>query len=439
MLIAKKILLCIKRLPLYRTIKKNALCTAVLRDIQRGFTRRESLKLVVFNHCYDIDLFMLQRAAKKRDDVEILAIDPWRLMYPIARYYLPESATELKGYIDPKLEDAKKELRSVYSGIIAGAKTKHDQLVFLAPSDQFFWIREFVWACKEQNVPFMVQDKEGTIAGHVFESHSKEIKKYLPFISDYGMYWSESHRNFLIACGAKPEKLFVIGQPRSDYWKHKECWKSKNKVISELGFPNNKGRIVLYFDFDAHYYLMDDQIKAGMSWESLLCDMHSVIVDSAKVNPDINYVFKLHPQAPNRNAVTDKMNAIGLPNIKVVAGASMTNDLIANADLIIGFHSTAMLEAMLTDIPVVYAFWGGAEMVSDVFIPFHLNKGIEVVKGKEEFRQVLTKYIDSDFKSADIADIRRERKLLTDKYFYNPDGKVSDRVLDKIKELCCTY
>jgi hypothetical protein len=49
----------------------------------------------------------------------------------------------------------------------------------------------------------------------------------------------------------------------------------------------------------------------------------------------------------------------------------MSNGLIVNADCIIGFQTTALIEAMVTEKLIIYTFWGEArEKLSLDLIPF---------------------------------------------------------------------
>jgi len=395
---------------------------------------KEMKNIVIFNHFYDQDIAMLKCAADSIKGVNLVVLNPRELANYI-KSCLPESVYRLDGYYKPEHRCIQAAIQDNLVELLVRIKKVYPDIVFCSPSDQFFWIREFVCACRRVGVRFVVVDKEGTISPITYELHAQELKKHMPFISDAVIVWSERQCKFFKKIGATENQIFIEGQPRSDYWKRPTRWNSREKVLSAINMcPSNA--TVLYFDFDKHYYLHESQIKKGINWAILLNDVHDVLIRLARENPKINVIFKIHPQAPNSAEVTNKINGMRMNNVKAVGGASISNDLITVADLVVGFHSTAILEAMLTDLPIVYTYWGGATEISGDLIPFHENKGIDVVTSKEEFEEVIAKYTNRDTIGQRIGlREKREREALTDLFFFNPDGNVSARVLHRILEI----
>ena len=54
-----------------------------------------------------------------------------------------------------------------------------------------------------------------------------------PEIADYILVWSERQKLFWEKTGVNSDKIKVVGQPRSDFWKQPTRWLPKNK----LGIP----------------------------------------------------------------------------------------------------------------------------------------------------------------------------------------------------------
>ena len=112
-------------------------------------------------------------------------------------------------------------------------------------------------------------------------------------------------------------------------------------------------------------------------------------------------------------------------------GAGISNHLIVNSDLIIGFQTTALIEAQLTDKPIIYTGWTETEKkLRDELIPLHNFKGVETVYSAEELYTCIQSWQDGK----NIGGDRAARKEVTDQYL-RADGfstkRIHDLILDK--------
>ncbi len=417
-------------------LHRKILLARVRAEILGAVQRNGITKILVFDHFFGLDLDAIRYAARADESIEIGVLTPYPL-FAYVRSYLPESATELKGYYQESFERPQQQIRSELVRLLREIKAKLAPLVFVAPSDQFFWIREFVLACRESRTPFIVLDKEGTITDLYFDVHAMEIKKYVPPICDHVLVWSQRQKEFYLRAGCQEEQITIVGQPRSDYWFNGAMRKQKEELYQSFGIPSHK-KTVLYFDFEDNNYIHPSLYEQGLNWRRLLDDVHSVLFEIARNSPDITILFKLHPQASNLEEIRAKVSQTGLDNIVVLSGANITNDLIAHSDLVIGSMTTALLDAMLAGKPVIYVFWGNIVSFKANLLPFDENRGIDVARSKEEFKRTIEGYIDTDFALENPDVTQYERRKLTDVYFYNPDGHVGERVLSKIKEILNT-
>lgn len=403
----------------------------------KGFSNKQNLKIVAFNHFFDQDLMSMHYAIKKGINAELGVISPF-ILYELVKIFIPTIKHEYRGYIDKRLILAKETLRKVLLRLLRELQKEIPGVVFLAPSDQFYWIREFVMACREVGFPFFILDKEGTISPHDFRALPLDIKTYMPLIADYFLVWSERQAQFHLNAGGDKDKIYIVGQPRSDFWFHNDLWAEKEKFFKELGI-NSNNKTVLFFDFMNNNYIRDEYFKKGFNWDDFLLDIHSVLFVLAEKHKDINFIFKTHPQAQNTNEIRTKIKKSGLKNVFLVTGAKASTNLIINSDLVIGFVTTALLDAMLTDKPIIYTFWGNAPDFKDNIIRFDENKGIDIARRKDEFERIVEKYIANDFSFTINNKVREARRKLTDIFFYNADGNVGERVLHMIRELKQKY
>ena len=417
--------------------RENDYTRELIRAIKSGLSGKNSVKIAVFNHFLDQDLKAMQYAVQNGSLTDI-SIIPISIIYAWACFYFPESVTEFTGYIDPKLNAAKLAFRARLAKTLRQLKNEVPKVTFLAPADQFFWVREFVLACKEVGYPFIVLDKEGTRSDDYFKLHTEEIKRYMPPLADYFLVWSQRQVEFHVMSGCDREKVFIVGQPRSDFWFYQERWQEKNAFFRSLGIDPEK-KTILYFDFENNNYIHDNYFRRGFNWDALLADIHGELYKIAQAHPNVNVLFKLHPQALNVDQVRAEINALRLTNIHLLTGAELSNDLIVNSDLVIGFQTTALLDTMLTAKPVIYAWWGNAPGFKEHLLPFDKNQGIEIALGRDDFRRRIETHINNKFNFVLTPVLKTARRKLTDVFFHQPDGRVGARTLAKIAELAREY
>jgi hypothetical protein len=418
-------------------IRGNIYAGELVRAIKSGLSDQAGVKIAVFNHFLDQDLEAMRYAIKQgaAADISVIPIAP---IYAWARQYFPESATEFTGYLNPKISAAKLAFRARLIKTLMQLKKSIPRLIFLAPADQFFWVREFVLACQEVGYPFIVLDKEGTRSDEYFEIHTEEIKRYMPPIADYFLVWSQRQLKFHVLSGCDRKRVFIVGQPRSDFWAHKERWQEKNELFKQLGIDSTK-KTILYFDFENNNYLHDKYFRQGFNWDSLLEDVHQELLAIAKANPSINVLFKLHPQAQNIEQVRAAICVRDLPNVHLLTGSGLSNDLIVNSDLIIAFQTTALLDAMLTKKPIIYIWWRNAPEFKEHLLQYDENEGVEVANSRDDFRRRIETHIKNNLDQEIPPMLFAERRKLTDVFFYQPDGHVGERVIAKIAELAESY
>jgi CDP-glycerol glycerophosphotransferase (TagB/SpsB family) len=215
----------------------------------------------------------------------------------------------------------------------------------------------------------------------------------------------------------------VLGQPRSDFFFHPERWPSKQS----MGLTEGK-QLVVFFTYDADTYLRTTEALPDRPWKALRDDTHAALRDLARARPEIEVVIKAHPQQVELAEVEAEFAADPLPNVKVTAGAATASHLLVHADVIVGFQSTVMIEAMLTTKPVIYAGWGAAhEAYATGLVPIHTSGGCELPRSPADLARMLEAALAGTL--APSPDMLERRRRFTDRYFYGADGTVSQRVL----------
>lgn len=385
--------------------------------------------ILAINHHYDQDLDMLE--AGFDDELKIVRINPMPTFNRALLYF--KNNDERDGFIPYSkldkvvLKNYNKICKSIFKDLHQITKFK----ILLMPSDSFWWIREFVSVCKENNIPTIVLDKEGTITPHDFEVHSQQIRERFPFISDHLLVWTERQKEFWIKSGCPKEKIKIVGQPRSDFYFKPALWKSK----SELEISDYKS-IILFFTFDLDAYISafpPEEIKRNnLSWKKLRDDINSIILELARNYVDNIFLIKTHPQQSDIEYLKSFFKSANLPNIRLIEGAAISNQLIINSDIIIGFQTTALIESMLTNKHIIYTQWGETEKkIRADLIPFHESNALIIADSQDNFKSILTSLLDNKIPNNNSFG---DQRTIFSNYWLNADGKVAARVKEFLKE-----
>ena len=399
--------------------------TLYTREFFRAGPRRRGTPagktFVIFNHCYDLDVEALCAADGPHT---LWVLDPFKLFTDVG-YFFPPAQRDLNCvYGEGAMRDSIARFKAAYVTELAHRlkrETKLDALI--TPSDIFYYLRPLIEELRSLGVPTIVQDKEGTIApSAMMEEHARVVATRYPPIADQYYFWNANVRDYWRRIGAREDTMFVLGQPRSDFFFHEERWPTK----AALGLSDKP--LVVCFTYDADTYLRTTEALADRPWKPLRDATHAAMRSLARER-DVEVVIKAHPQQVELDEVVQECAADPVANLHVIAGANSASHLLVRADVIVGFQSTVMIEAMLTTKPVIYAGWGDVHAAHSAgLVPIHLSGGVEVAGSAAELARMLRDALDG--KLAPSRQMLAARRAFTDGYFFGADGGVSRRVLD---------
>ncbi len=434
--------------PLYRSARR--LAGRNLRRFQRAFiypaaVRRElsqwkrsgprvhgkGLTLLIINHCYDQDIDAICRAASGKETIWVM--EP-TVFHKTVYSFIPEDLPDIyHGNEDPALAPYVKQYHECFIRGLTDTLIETTHLdAMLVTADQFFWLRPLIEEMKSRGVLVVVQDKEGSVCdAPLMDAHADLLRKNFPPIADFYLLWNETSAAFVQKCGVLPERCRVVGQPRSDYFFDSARWPTRK----DLGLPE-KAKIVLFFTFalDAYtatYYLTPDQRK---TWLHLRQEINQALKEVLSQFPNAYLIVKAHPQQHDLRLNRREIRALRMSRSIFLTGAHSANSLIANADIVVGFQTTAMIEAMLTKKPVIYSGWGPShEEIKHQLLPIYNSGGCAVPRNAEEFKTWLRHYLAAS-PGPSVSQLN-QRKSFTDQYFFQADGQASRRLLDTIQTL----
>jgi hypothetical protein len=294
-------------------------------------------------------------------------------------------------------------------------KYKFDCIV--TPSDSFFWIREFILVAEKYGVLTIVADKEGVISPYDYLTAPPRIREFYPALAKCFFVWSERQKSFWMKSGVPIDNIKVIGSIRTDNFIHLPVCTEKKSV--------------LYFDFDIDAYIniFDWNLlryTGSRSWGELRDSFHKVIYKVAIKNPELIFYLKCHPQQIVSNFPDELIN---LDNVKIIKGAPKGIPILMSQSIVVlGFQTTALLEASLSGIPVVYGAWGKLyDAVNSYLLPWHESGfGFSWARSEDELEELVLSYINNQ-------KVNVEDKSRLNEYFYDSNGYVAARFLKEVK------
>ena len=297
--------------------------------------------------------------------------------------------------------------------------------LILLPKFNDDYTLELIEAFNEVGWDVVVYDREGTVT-------PERLRKIAPVVSEMApncnaiITYNETHleffkRVFLEKCPV-PE-LVMLGNPLSDEW-----FDSASIAPISL-WPTSAEKKVLFFAFGEFSYVYDyDYLKnKDQVWRGLLFDIHFVLSSHFEQSHKEWLVYKRGPKG-ERDYWGGSEELISCENVTLADPHLSANSLIKEADLIIAFQTTAIIDAMHTDTPIIYCGWGDnySELRGSLinFEEMALNNAIYYADSPQKLKQLLSLPM-GQFKVNSQAR-RRAREVFT----RNPDGKVAARFVD---------
>ena len=232
--------------------------------------------------------------------------------------------------------------------------------------------RELASAMQHLGVPFIALHKENLkTPGRVefFERVYRERRG--PFTGRKILVYNEIERDLQIRAGvAKPGRIAITGMPRLDRmhaWRRANAGTARRGRILFFVFSSATGmpRVVRKGETAGQVWFEDEERADGdISLAKLSDGACGALLRLTQDNPDIEVVVK----SKGRRRDLDETAALfGFaseaelpPNMHVVHGGDVL-DLIADASVVCGFNSTALLEAVAAGKPVVMPWFAEAE------------------------------------------------------------------------------
>lgn len=316
------------------------------------------LRVLALDHFFDQDL----RALEGHPGLDVRRFPYQRLRRPAVRMMGTEVGTGLQAYTNPRLAPARRRYASWLAREVRRLYLERAFDVIVLPSDTFFYVRALPEAAHAIGVPVVVVQKETTISEATMQTHSAEMRDAAPFVADHMTVCSERHRQFWVRAGAPGERIEVTGQPRFDLY-----------AARRPPVPSAPRR-VLFLSYELDAYVPGVGHGMGLRTWADLRDATEAVLVAAAMEGQCEVIVKCHPQQ-NHQAEVDRLR-LRAPEawnrgLSVAPVDADTRDLILASDVVVGFQTTALYEAVAAGRPTVYAAWGKEfERVRDQLIRF---------------------------------------------------------------------
>lgn len=390
-----------------------------LKKIHGSHLLKSGIRILVINHFFDGEIESLNKQIAGRSDISILSLTP-EPFFSRALVWFPESVHNADiPYDAAELDAVRARYRRYCEKLYDEIAAAYPFDCILTPSDSFYWLREFIVVCQGHGIPTIVADKEGTISPRSFDVEPLRIHRMFPPISDRFFVWSERQSAFWQKAGVDASRIDLVGSMRSDLF---------------VTLKPQKPRTLLCFDFDTDAYInnmdWDTLVWRGeRNWNYLRDAIHRVLLRLAREFPEISIIIKCHPQQVVTHFAVAELTK--QPNVTILKGTPRgLPAMIAEAHAVIGFQTTALLEAALAKKPTLYVSWGELfDLVAPNILPWsEPGYGMNWIRSEGQLENTLRAILEGsqpeEFRLVDRSKLSR--------YFYQADGHVTERLLEQL-------
>lgn len=376
------------------------------------------MRLLVLDHFFQQDIDALRAAGG--DDFEIRTLDYNDLRREAMRVFPDSFASGLEAPNEPRYDNLRSRWSRVLRDIIRSEYRRWSFDALIVPSDIFFYVRDAPLICHRLGIPFIVIQKETTISNHTMRVHSKEVERWAPPIADWMTCCSERHKEFWLRCGMNADLIEVTGQPRFDYYRQPERWPARADDMPTVLFFS--------YEFSAYYPTAPGESVGLETWRDLHLETESQLWKLASKGWRV--MIKPHPQqdfANERRRMEETIRPLPRGSVQFIPHDTDTREAITSADVVVGFQTTALIEALTIGRPVIYTGWDTeAGRVAGDLIPFPDWEGpVIVVKDRENLAAAIEL---ANGEHLSERDTRAAEKVIQN-YLGPVDGRAAERAL----------
>lgn len=341
-------------------------------------------------------------------------------------------------YIAPDNDENRANYRAYLECFFDALETVTGKIdFFMSGSNHDRYVVEMIYVAQKRGIEWIVAEREGTGTEYTYQNEAECYKESMTVTADYFITANEGHKYmFDFSRRDTVKDIFVIGDLDTDWWFH---WDRKFTRKEYRQWDKYEKR-VLFLTFGIRNYVSPYAFPNNpeFNWIQLLAEAEDEIFEFACQHRDILVFYKMGHIEDNNPIFLARCAKAGLTNVVPLDRSFSCTELILYSQLVIGFQTTAMYEAMFSDNPLFYIEWAIHPGIDRKTMLLQLadSGACTTIRSKSQFREMLDRWADNDPAVCKVSPAELEARVRTrETMFVNADGRVAERVWDKLQEL----
>jgi hypothetical protein len=362
--------------------------------------------------------------ASRIDNAELYLLGRTHLHFVAKAFF--KKGTDDNNYHDMAGERIVNRYREFLTALWRHLNAKLHVKCALSGNFSYFEERELAYVLEAAGVPFVAVHKECLkTPGRIEEYESLYRSNKGPFWGSRILVYNDIERDLIVRTSVAPaEKVTVVGMPRLD-----EMHRAR------IGQTGAAAKNVLLISFHKDLNTLESEGAKTPRLDAIWESVHLAMYELAVQRPDAQVTIKTKGDKKDIAWIADLAQRrkldLGLPNFCVVHGGEIRN-LLIEAKVVCGVHSTALLEALAANKPVIVPEY---EELADSANARHLvDFGGTVIRAdsKASLMALLDAKLDAPPYSPELP---AETRTLLKFWLGNDDGYASDRAASEITGL----
>ena len=342
----------------------------------------------------------------------------------------------------PEHDDAKAELREFWSK--AWPTLGRDIDVVLTGNFSYHAEQEMTAALEAQGTPLVALHKE-CLKSPALETFYEDVyrQRKIPFQGRRVATYNAIERDIQVRAGmVPPERISVTGMARLDRihaWRQdfagaRRRTGARPKALF-MSFNPRTGAPLISRKLPGRREILDEGLEA-LGWDGLGHDSHAAMVRLAERAPDIDVVIKTKDHARALAVLEESFGQGFKPpaNLDFVVGGDPFAQITA-ADVLCGFNSTSLFEALAANVPVVLPLFAEAAAPATQGYVVDLGRAAGRAASVDELVERLAEGARANHAAGHATELAEDQAAALEHWLGNADGAAGARVAALVHEV----
>jgi len=284
----------------------------------------------------------------------------------------------------------------------------------ITENDSTYYEKMLVVLAKSHNMPTTIMQNGATLYGNSYKTNGLMVHDFCPIIGNLFFSFGKASKEWLVNMNEDANKIIITGGARFDNY-----YKNQKRIKKNSG--DKKTVLVLLNDHWFQEGLVTYHIGLNVLHNHMLG-----FINLVKRNPDISFIIRPHDKY-NLWREIFKADTASLSNI-IISRKGSIEQVFSRTDLVIGYLSTAVIEALIHRIPVISLDTG--EYYN--FLPlweYGLSKKVSAFDELEE--ELKRQLFDKETRKISVENIDKNISLFN----YDDDGRASERIANELAKV----